>query len=223
MNWSKILLEAVTFGLDEIPVVGSLLEHIAYALWPENDDVWDQIKDEVENLVKKEISSEVYNRVETSIGSRKDMDGLIGTIQEYLTALDHSTFEAVNVQFIKSEAAFKEKGYELLLLPLFTQFANLHLTLLRDGVIKGWKSADYIQERIDLYTEYIDQQYKKAVEDREKNQHGNYNFLNVFRRKLITDVLNFRDTWKVLQPCRISSSGKDELPKGHLLHAFRKP
>jgi hypothetical protein len=209
MSWNKILLEAVTFGLNEIPVVGSLLGHIAAALWPESkEDIWGEIKDKVEGLVNKKITTEVYNRVSISLGDRQEMDGLIGIIQNYLLAVKgesdleraRSVWDAANAIFIQMGSEFKESGHKILLLPLFAQFANLHLSLLRDGVLHQWISADNLQSRIDVYTRYVDEQYQEDLDKYIEQHKGDYNSINKYRREWTFDLLNFRDAWQYYNP-----------------------
>ncbi len=80
---------------------------------------------------------------------KEDLDGIHNVLGDYTQALQHSksnpTFisEKYNValgQFEASQPHFMSKGYEVLLLPLLAQMANLHLALLRDGASfgSGW-------------------------------------------------------------------------------------
>jgi delta endotoxin-like protein len=130
----------VLLGLGKVPVVGELISGLLGALWPETDDTWDTIRRNVEELVSQKISDLEYSLV------KNDLGGLRNVIADYTTALRDSQsnpsyiaskYNVVLGQCEVLQTHFQGPGYEVLLLPLFAQFANLHLSLLRDGVTFG--------------------------------------------------------------------------------------
>ena len=219
MDWNKVLLETITFGLGEIPIIGGLLEHIALALWPEEQiDVWGEIKDKVEKLVDKDISKEVYNRVSAELGNRKEKLGLIGSILNFQDALKNNEnakadWLDMNNSFITAGSTFQESGYQVLLLPLFAQFANLHLTIMRIGVKKKWYDVSELQRYIETYINYVDTVYKRGDDQRVKEKKTSYNYINAYRRQMTLDVLNFRDMWKYFNPHLYPKDVKVTIPK----------
>ena len=170
IDWDNLAKTVITTGLGEI---GSILSSLADILWPSGDDVWNEIKDKVEALIKEKISELVYKQVQNSL------KGLKNNIDDYVSAAKtgeppsilSQKWIATNALFLHDLPSFQSKDYELLLLPLFAQFANLHLTLLRDGVFHGkdkmgWSDTTVdnvtktLAARIAEYTKYTDETYK---------------------------------------------------------------
>ena len=60
IDWDSLAKAVITTGLGEIPYVGSIVSALADILWPSGDDVWKEIKDKVEALIKEKISELVY-------------------------------------------------------------------------------------------------------------------------------------------------------------------
>lgn len=205
INWSQAAETAITTGLGEIPEVGSLLSGIVEIFWPQSqEDVWSEIKSQVEAVVGQAISDEVYSRVQAQLGSASGQSGLIGVIDNYLGSIsktdgngenEESTWNDANTTFIASSSAFQEQGYEVLLLPLFTQMANLHLTLLRDGVIAGYCDASVLQQRITDYKSWADQYVQQAISDRKSSSGASFNTLNKVVRFMQINVGNFSQLW----------------------------
>ena len=138
----RVAETGVTTGLSLIPEVGEVLSVFVEAFWPaDKEDGWGEIKDEVEQVVDKKISEEVWKR------NSQGLKGLRANFDNYLVHLKDSKdvneisqdWHAANSQFQQWVPQFQEPGFEVLLLPLFAQVANLHLALLRDGVLFGAK------------------------------------------------------------------------------------
>jgi hypothetical protein len=143
--------------------------------------VWSEITDQVEAFIDERISDLVYQQVQ------EDLEGLKNNLDEYLWAVQNSQIqtyisEKYNValgDFLQQLPHFQSKGYELLLLPLFAQFANMHLTLLRDGALYGnsWGWTEEIQQHtreqivdtIGSYIEYTETIYNQGLQDTQKN------------------------------------------------------
>lgn len=142
--------ETVAMVLGEIPEVGVLLETLTKIFWPAKDnDVWDQIEQKVEALIRRDLSELVYEQ------TQEDLTGLMNVLSDYTEyaqsghtpAQTSEHWTAAQEQFNASLPHFQAKGYEVLLLPLWAQAANMHLGLLRDGVLFGrtwgWNDTDY--------------------------------------------------------------------------------
>ena len=213
VNWNNVALQAITAGLDEIPIVGGILSHLLDAFWPESGvDVWAEIKQNVEQLIQQDISQTVYNNVQTALGSQSANDGLVGVMNIYLNSLtpNPSIKDPVSPKanwgnardiFNDKLADFQQNGYELLLLPLFAQFANMHLALLRDGVKEGWYDTDSLQKRIEQYTGYAEQWYQSGYNTRAGANQG-FNYLNQYVQFMQINVLYYKETWPYFNPAQ---------------------
>jgi hypothetical protein len=158
MDTNNTIRKIVTAGLGEIPVVGGLVGGIAGAFWPKNTEREGIIR-QLEATIEQRLSDAILQNL------RRRLDGLSAVVRDYNLALRDS---AANPQYISEKynvavgllevslPDFQSDGYELPLLPLFTQFANLHLALLRDGAkfgdSWGWtpKVVDDEREKLDV-------------------------------------------------------------------------
>jgi hypothetical protein len=188
IDWNNTSRWVVMTGLNEIPEVGSLVSALVGVLWPSTKvDVWGQIKDQVQALINQSISNLVYSQVQN------DLAGLQNDLNLYLNAINNNDSASVIADYWQTANSncnlylpnFQASGYELLLLPLFAQFANLHLSLLRDGVLFGsswgWNFND-VQDAynqlinntqsnsgITPYTTYANQTYQQGLQNVVKN------------------------------------------------------
>jgi hypothetical protein len=208
VDWNNVALQAITAGLDQIPFVGGILSHLVFAFWPPSgEDVWAEIKQKVEALINQSISQDDYDRVQAELGSAKDSSGLVGVLQSYLHSVStnnnkldpQTTWTDAHETFINAQSAFQQKGIELLLLPLFAQFANMHLSLLRDGVQRGWITEDRLQFRIQSYSDYAHHWYQSGYSTRAESNQG-FNYLNEYVQAMQVSVMNFRETWPYFDP-----------------------
>jgi hypothetical protein len=147
-DWSNTAMVTIATALGLIPEVGSLLSGLVYILWPsDQEDVWDEIKDQVQALVQQDLTQ----LVESLEG--QTLKGLKDSIQDYqdaLTTNDPSNISqnwtGAKLNFVQQMAQFQTQGYEVALLPYYAQAVNLYLALLRDGVLHGkewgWTDAD---------------------------------------------------------------------------------
>ncbi len=191
---------------------------------PTKEDIWGEIEEKVEQLIDEKIATYAYNDVKAAL------DGLHLAMKEYLNAVDASqdnpsviseNWTAANQNFVQSLPKFQLEDYQLLLLPLFAQFANLHLTLLRDGVLFGsqwgWaqRYVDSIQKElstaIQKYQDYTDNVYnanlmevRVRAEFRAALQEPCEPFrtVNQFVRGMTESVLDYRNIWQYFDPKR---------------------
>lgn len=147
-DWSNTAMNLIASTLGMVPEVGSLLSGLVYILWPsDQENVWDEIKDQVQALVQQDLTQVVEN-LET-----QTLQGLKGSIQDYQDAI--TTNDSTNISqnwtsaklnFVQQLPQFQTQGYEVALLPYYAQAVNLYLALLRDGVLHGkdwgWTDAD---------------------------------------------------------------------------------
>lgn len=203
-----------TFGPEGIPV-GLFLTDLLEALWPESkEDVWSEIKSQVEALINKKLDDFLYEQVS------EDLQGLQNVAEDYLRAISDgyhseeikSRWVALNELILNAKPHFETAGSEFLLLPLFVQFVNLHISILRDMVAFGktWgctdaEVADYKQDLskyIKEYTDYVNTQYanKLSTINPAGNSHRTepFNSRNNFIRQSTLTILDFKDLWNYL-------------------------
>lgn len=213
IDWNDDAKNMVTSGIEMIPVVGDLLGGLVECLWPDSkEDIWGEIKAQVEALIDQAISAEVYQQVS------EDLTGLQNALNDYLQTVQTGDVENISAQWITTKTLFdsdlphfQSAGYELLLLPLFGQFANLYLGLLRDGVLfgSGWNwNAAYQQQvataltnDIQNYASYTQSTYDthllQLIAGTKENDHACQPFktVNTFVRQFTTTVLDFKEMW----------------------------
>lgn len=219
IDYNNAALVIISTGLGQVPAVGFVLSALVEIFWPSSQqDVWAEIESKVEQLVDQKISDMVYKQVEESL------TGLHNNLNEYLWAVQNTQdknlitqkFNIAHGHFIQELPHFQSKGYELLLLPLFAQFANLHLSLLRDGVLYGadWGWSEDIQrhqreqitQTIEQYTTYTDEIYMNALHDTKSKAPSNkyftepFNTINRFTREMTLTVLDFKTLWSYYDP-----------------------
>jgi hypothetical protein len=212
-NWNNAAENAVAGVLGAVPEVGSLLSALVYIFWPQSqEDVWGEIKDQVEQLIQQDLNAAVYQQVSD------DLAGLKGALNDYLVALQSGDTAVTSNQWIATKTVFdtslphfQSSGSELLLLPLFSQFANLYLSLLRDGVLKGdswnWNTAYQKQisleltSSIDIFISYANTTYGQGYWQIANNTSTNYTACQPFRstnnyvRQMTLSVMDFVAMW----------------------------
>lgn len=130
-------------------------------LWPnqnaDNNFIWEDLMTRTEKLVHELISTHVKEE------ALAHLEGLKEVLEEYQEALDSwialkkqqyetgktplelrqvaslvkSRFDNAHLQFTFAMPSFREPTYQVLLLPVYTQAANLHLILLQQGSINA--------------------------------------------------------------------------------------
>lgn len=160
VNPNEAAKTAVVAALGEIPEGGVLIATLTDIFWPESDPgngVWDQIEQKVEALIQRDLSDAVQRDV------HDDLDGLKDVLSDYTKyAQDKKTtgaeiarkYDFAQGSFLQRLPHFRSSGYEVLLLPLWAQAANMHLGLLRDGVRYGeswgWSPGDRAEAATEL-------------------------------------------------------------------------
>jgi hypothetical protein len=166
IDWNDKAKTVIVASLNAIPEVGEILSVLFELLWPSDsqEDPWDEVKDRVADLVNQKISDLVTQQVSDKL------KGLNNSTKDYLKELKYGNATSILDQWITTRDSFDEalpqfqsQGYELPLLGMFTQFANMHLAILRDGVINGkaWgrSQKDQQQDLLDLKTAITNYQY----------------------------------------------------------------
>ncbi len=230
INYLKALIGV---GLGEIPVVGSLLSALLGLLWPNSSaDVWSQIKAQVEELIDQKI-----NELEFSL-IRAETNGLRAAIASYLLRLEggasgstiRNYFDSCNVVFEAALPKIQNVDYAYLNLPFFSIAAQLHLSLLRDGVKFGqqWgmSEADHallseeLRTKISGYADFIDStiadERKRRAKDEPTGDQQDYaalwNYWQKFDEQNVLLALDF----KVLMPFMDPQAYPDGFPRSRM-------
>ncbi|EFA79014.1 hypothetical protein PPL_08482 [Heterostelium album PN500] len=165
---ASVIVETILPGFPP-PLAGAIVN----SLFPNQNDpqaVWNSIlvyaqaaiDDKIDNATYALVQSELvgYSQLmnEYYLASMSDPD----STPEYLS----SVYISCVTQVIRQEQLFKTQQFQALLLPLFAQFANLYLTLIRDGVNYGnqlgWSQSvktrydSLMKSKIISYAEYSD-------------------------------------------------------------------
>lgn len=213
IDWNDDAKSVVTTGLGMIPEVGDILSCLVDIFWPgSKEDVWGEIKAQVEALVDQKIDDLVYQQV------TDDLTGLNNALTDYLNAANSGDTEATQMYWISTRTVFdtslphfQSAGYELLLSPLFAQFANLYLALLRDGAAFGaswgWNDAYQQQVASDLtnsiqsFIGYANTTFNNGHDNVVKNTKADYHecqpfkAVNTYTREFTISLLDYMNMW----------------------------
>lgn len=176
----EIFKNSLGFALNFIPEVGGVVSFLVRLLWPSpKQDVWGQIKDKVEELIDEKLDDEAFARVSTIVS------GMNLSLKKYLTLVNGASPEeitsliiTINDDFIREGPEFQQKGHEYILFPLFSVFASLHMTFLRDVLLHHKDNLSThmydslkseMKEYKKQYSDYLTQTVKNQREILEKN------------------------------------------------------
>jgi hypothetical protein len=214
---------------------GTPVRRLKKMLWPDGPTLecaWDT------NLNQDTCSSaSIYDLIEEDAinfaGAK--LNELSKSMDTFFSAEDHASsnpasaistyWDAVNAFVTNGESTFQRKGYEKPLLPLFAQYENLYLSLLRHGVLDGPKFGlveedirdieDMIQDEVRGRTvescpnrpcpprAYITYWFQKAVHDDAAHYDNNekqYESKNSEWLDKQLKALDFRDLWPLQDP-----------------------
>ncbi|GAB4044367.1 insecticidal delta-endotoxin Cry8Ea1 family protein [Spirosoma jeollabukense] len=225
IDWNDDAKTAVTTALGMIPEAGEILSGLVDIFWPKSkEDVWGKVKTQVETLVQQDIAASVYQHVQ------EDLDGLNTQLSTYLTYLNPKNadgtpgvkdFEAIRGEWRAVRTAFDgalphfqstaAPQYQLPLLGLFSQFANLYLGFLRDAVAHGseWGMQEAelqsittaLKNNINDYYRYTAQTYNDGrlklwnSTKRNDNLCEPFRTVNNYDRQMTLTILDFMYSW----------------------------
>jgi hypothetical protein len=162
--------------------------------------------------MEQKISDRVYQDVQEAL------QGLQNDVNLYLEIATGTDYDNItdrwndaNSEFLQQLPHFQASGYEVLLLPLFAQFVNLHLALLRDGITSGatwgWQSStvDSVSSDMTTYTveymqwvdKYYQEGYESVVSSTKSDDHACQPFMavNQYVRVMTLGVRDYRWRW----------------------------
>ncbi|KGQ03729.1 Pesticidal crystal protein cry3Aa [Beauveria bassiana D1-5] len=150
---AQYVMAAISIGLDFVPVIGPLLSSlvvlIGAAVFPlHSKDIWNALHERVEHLVDSKIAQYHLKTLEGRIsGLESNMEAFTSVVNSYnkASASDkdrqreilrqhHIAFLAVVRSAVPD---FQLDDYAVQALPMFAHVANIHLSLLADGIKHG--------------------------------------------------------------------------------------
>ncbi|PFF91204.1 insecticidal delta-endotoxin Cry8Ea1 family protein, partial [Bacillus cereus] len=206
--------------IDEI--VAIVLVEVFEVLWPVLEGMWYAMMDAVEILIREAITTAVRSKAQA------ELDGIRNAIALYQQAFDdwkdnpdnpqlqervRRQFTATNTIIEFAMPSFAISGFEIPLLVVYAQAANLHLLFLREAVVLGEKWGmsreevdDYyngafgLTERTQLYTNHCSTWYREGLAQSMKLNPGakiieQWNLFNDFRREMTLMVLDIVALW----------------------------
>jgi hypothetical protein len=244
IDWNNDAKTAVGTGLGLIPEVGGILNALVNVFWPSSNDVWQQVK-----LIDQEISTQVYSLVSDALGSLTPTPtGLISYLQTYHDELQNGQPSDIKEAWVNAKDAFagaqgyfQDKSNQVQLLPLFAQFANLYLALLRDGVVSGlsWGRTTDEHNNIDVpalknaisaFITYTADTYnnigrvnvvKNAGSAADNwQQREPFKSVNSYDRQMTMLVLDYMDTWPYYDVTKYPNGAKN--PDGTKIYLFTR-
>ena len=129
----------MVYGLSKIPIIGEVVSLLVSIFWPSpTQNVWEQVRAEVEKLVDQKLSELVFDQ------TKSKLNGAGQALKEYLNSVASGSnpyimqhFTACKVFFAGAGPEFQISSYEWVQAPLYALFAQLHMSLLRDGALHG--------------------------------------------------------------------------------------
>jgi hypothetical protein len=204
----------VIAGLSQAPDVGFLAETLVNALWPPSgEDIWAEIQAKVQALINQQLNQYTQELV------RDNLSGLRNVLGDYNRAVTDSAGQPafISDNYIAARAVFDEvrpnfmsQGYEVVLLPLMAQMANLHLGLLRDGVQfgKSWGWTDQavadeetqLQARIGEYTSWVSTWNQNGLNAVMNAPSSTWTSVNSYTRQMTLSVTDNAYYWPQFDP-----------------------
>jgi hypothetical protein len=226
--WNNFCEVSLATFLGQVPGAGPVLNALVFILWPQQgDDTWSDIKDNVEQLIGQEIEANDYATVQTNL------QGLQNVLGDYAAALETVDYENIFVTFKTVDGDFDlylpNFGYadpggssaldsttQVLLAPLFAQFANLNLALLREGVLSlsSWGQPQAVIDsysikltsKIANYTAYAQTVFQQGYETVGHNTKWSpstiqpFRSVNAYLRQMTLSLMDFAQAWPYLDP-----------------------
>ncbi|XLP25897.1 insecticidal delta-endotoxin Cry8Ea1 family protein (plasmid) [Bacillus toyonensis] len=238
----KAILGSIFRKKREEELVARVLEEVYKVLWPTLDGYWNDLMLAAEELVNQAITDAVRSK------ALAELKGVHNTILLYKQAAEdwqnnpsdlalqervRTQFRATNTVIAFAMPSFAVAGYEVPLLSVCTQAADLHLLLLRETVLFGreWGMSqeeldDYYSGEYGLigltkkYTDHCMNWYNQGLN---RVSGGNaftttysgvlWNKFNNFRREMTLTVLDTIATWPLYNPNLYPLGTKTELTR----------
>ncbi len=144
-----------------IPEVGKVLGPLVSILWPSADP--NNNITNMNNLIAKAQTERAFSDAKDHLGDPTQNSGLGGALNLVISESNHlSYFISAHTTFSTDKTLYQASGFQVTLLPLFVQFENMYLSLLREGVLSGlqWSAS---QRQVDDWEADLQQEIKSAT------------------------------------------------------------
>ncbi|GAC43522.1 insecticidal delta-endotoxin Cry8Ea1 family protein [Paenibacillus popilliae] len=194
-----------------------LLTLLTDLLFPNNStSMMEEIIRATQEYVQQQLDTSTWNRVNQELVGLKNSlqtfnDQVNDFLQNRVGISPAAIIDSINTMqqvFVNRLPQFQVRGYEVLLLPLFAQAANLHLTFIRDVIIHadewGLSKAQldtykrYLKEYVAEYSNYALSTYDKEFRARFYPRATLENMLQ-FKTFMTINVLDFVSIWSLLK------------------------
>ncbi|WP_197227700.1 insecticidal delta-endotoxin Cry8Ea1 family protein, partial [Bacillus thuringiensis] len=190
------------------PITGALLgvfNTLTGLLWPGGGDLtWEELLAEGEEIINKTITESIKNdallRLEEA---RKQVDEYSGALNDWIlnpgVRISAATMRSIFITTVQQLAVqmvyFERDNYQIPLLPVYAQAANLHLVVLKDITIFGeewgfpetdinfYYKSEFL-EHIEEYTDYVVKWYKEGLNELQKSSSTDWVAYNRYRREM---------------------------------------
>ena len=219
VNSNQVIMNMIIYGIAQIPEIGGILSAIAKALWPSSSQTtWQQIQTEVQKVVHQSINQNDYTNLQNTVTNlSNEIGNYLSSISQNLsmtditnnlincnnTAIDNicyfGTIQSINQTPVSSCSSLATDQI-LLFLPLFAQFVNLHLSILRDGYKLGivpLNGSNSLNAFINTYITYATNTYQNIALPYANKLYTTYGFNSYisFLNSMQQSVLNYVKLW----------------------------
>jgi len=156
-----------------IPVFGGAISVVFDLLFPQSSvNLWQVLSTQINNLITERLQQSDLDKMQVwligSAASGATQGGIAAAIKNFLFLQQQyqenpdpqiqstliSSADSIHQSFTTNVGFFQPAGYEDRSLPLFAQFANLHLLFLRDIVLNG-KNIGFDTDLVAVYQGYL--------------------------------------------------------------------
>lgn len=215
----------VRAALEMVPGVGALLAGLAGVFWPRDSADLYTLIDQIENVSAQQIAKTALQSLQQAIYDFNWLENeqwyqhCVLTITEPNCTSDKQalvqSYDTWVEKFRDSGVAFQQDpALHDDLLPMYAQYENMYLSLLREGLLYGgqWgvnatsmaKYRKYLQEELDTTGTGRGIGYVDAVDTANRPDAGNdwaeWKAWNAYERKMELEVRDFRRLWPYMDP-----------------------
>src|SRR5262245_7557804 len=109
-DWNYAAETTLATGLQYVPEVGNVLSGLVNILWPEQENVWDEIKDQIEQIMDEKIDDLVYEDVQDSLAGLQDnLNQYTETVKSNDASVISDTWISVKTEFVGQQPNFQAK------------------------------------------------------------------------------------------------------------------
>jgi hypothetical protein len=203
--------------------------------------------DGIKALISDELEADFKQQVSDTLdGLGQDLDNFVQW--ETCCAVGDpdivkDMWSAAQADFVAAGPLFQDRSYQVELLPLFVQYENLYITLLREAVLFGhdWgmdttsvdHAASLLTSSIAASRSYVNSAYQAGLDalDDPNDAQKNFELRNPYLRDMRLNVLDYSDAWPYQDPTAYSFGDAEfsltrmiySAPVGHAQDQFVAP